>query len=176
MSVTFDVRTATKDLIVANLIQPVNPVGILTVFVSPEDDKDSGVGIELDTFPTIIIQKGLYNRTDSWKKVSQSLTEYTFWNEVIVYLAEEKYPDGDAQSLMEDWQTAIVAVLAPEPTLNGSCIRIETSDSGEFLFSRDGYFDWYTQDNRNKTSYWGVSFTMRVTIEVDYLENVGVSP
>ena len=100
MSVTFDVRDMMKSIIESDLIPPDSPAGALTVYVSPEDDE---AGIAVTAFPTIIIQKGLYSTVDSWKKKTQVDSEYTWWLEIICYLAEAVYPDWQAQKLVEDW-------------------------------------------------------------------------
>lgn len=177
MSVTFPVREAAKDLIVANIVQPALPAGTLRVFNSPDDENPAGAGpINHDSFPTIVVQKGLYAEVDTWRRHTQTESLYIWWLEIIVFLAKEYLPDWQSQKLVEDWQTAIANVILPQPTLNGTIEEIQTSDNGEFMFSRDGYYDWYTQDTRNPDSYWGIGFRMQVVQPYPYAEIVGVEP
>lgn len=179
MSVTFPVREAMKDLLIAGLVGaalPSLPSGTLVVYNSPDDDNPAGEGpITLDTFPTIIVQKGLYAEVDTWRRVTQSEVLYQWWLEIIVFLAEEKLPDWQAQKLVEDWQTAVANIILSQPTLNGTVEHIIQGDGGQFLYSRDGYYDWYTQDTANATSYWGIGFRMQVEQSYSFVETVGVS-
>ena len=175
MSVTYPVRNAVKSLLLANLVQPSEPDGDLAIFNSPEDDNPDLGPIRLESFPTIIVQKGLYGETDTWQRVTQIEDRYQWWLEIIVYLAEEKLPSWQAQKLVEDWQTAVANVLLAEPTLNGTIEHIIQGDNREFMYSRDGFFDWFTQDSRNPDSYWGIGFRMQVAQAYSYAENVGVS-
>ena len=124
MSVTYPVRNAVKSLLLANLVQPSEPDGDLAIFNSPEDDNPDLGPIRLESFPTIIVQKGLYGETDTWQRVTQIEDRYQWWLEIIVYLAEEKLPSWQAQKLVEDWQTAEANVLLAEPTLNGTIKHI----------------------------------------------------
>jgi hypothetical protein len=92
MAVTFTVREAVKDLLIAGLVGaalPDEPDGTLKVYNSPDDDDPDGIGpIVLTSFPTIIVQKGLYAETDTWRRYTQSDVMYQWWVEIIVYLAE----------------------------------------------------------------------------------------
>jgi hypothetical protein len=179
MSVTFPVREAVKDLLAAGLVGanlPSQPAGTLTIYNSPEDDDPAGIGpIVLTEFPTIIVQKGLYAETDTWRRHTQAETMYQWWLEIIVYLAEEKLPSWEAQKLVEDWQTAVANVILAQPTLNGTIEHIIQGEGGQFMFSRDGFFDWYTQSTRNPDSYWGIGFRMQVEMTYDFAEIVGVN-
>ena len=134
MSVTFPVREAMKDLLLANLVVPSEPDGDLTVYNSPDDDDPTLGPITLN-----------------------------------------KLPDWKAQKLVEDWQTAVANVILAQPTLNGTVEHIIQGDGGQFLYSRDGYYDWYTQDTSNATSYWGIGFRMQVEMDYSFAEIVGVS-
>jgi hypothetical protein len=176
MTVTFTVREAAKDLIVANIVKPSLPAGSLTVYNSPEDDDPAGAGpIVLTAFPTIIVQKGLYGDTDSWRRKTQVTTEYIWWLEIIAYLAEEKLPSWQAQKLAEDWQNALANVFLAQPTISGTVDHIVQADGGEFMYTRDGYYDWYTQSTQNPTSYWGVGLRMQVAQDYSFAEVVGVA-
>ena len=117
MSVTFPVREAMKDLLLANLVVPSEPDGDLTVYNSPDDDDPTLGPITLNSFPTIIVQKGLYAEVDTWRRHTQAEVMYQWWLEIIVFLAEEKLPDWKAQKLVEDWQTAVANVILAQPTL-----------------------------------------------------------
>ncbi len=176
MSVTFPVREAMKDLLLANLVVPSEPDGDLTVYNSPDDDDPTLGPITLNSFPTIIVQKGLYAEVDTWRRHTQAEVMYQWWLEIIVFLAEEKLPDWQAQKLVEDWQTAVANVILAQPTLNGTIEHIIQGDGGQFLYSRDGYYDWYTQDTANATSYWGIGFRMQVEMDYSFVETVGVQP
>ena len=176
MAVTFTVREAVKDLLEANLVKPSQPSGTLTVYNSPDDDNPAGAGpITLTEFPTIIVQKGLYGETDSWRRHTQVEVMYQWWVEIIVYLAKEKLPAWEAQKLVEDWQTAVADVILAEPTLNGTVEHIIQGENGQFMFSRDGFYDWYTQTTRNPDSYWGIGFRFQVEQAYSFAETVGVS-
>ena len=177
MSVTFPVREAMKELLLTELVQPAEPVGTLIVYNSPDDDDPDGAGpITLETFPTIVVQKGLYADVNPWRRKTQSWVHYVWWLEIIAYLQQEMWPDWQAQKLVEDWQTAIADVILANPTLKGTVEEIETADNGDFLFSRDGYFDWYRQDINTPDSYWGIGFRMQVVQEYPFAENLGVAP
>ena len=180
MSVTFPIREAVKDLLIAGLVGtalPSQPAGTLTVYNSPDDDNPAGAGpIVLVDFPTIVVQKGLYGETDPWRRVTQAHVNYIWWLEIIVYLAEEKLPSWQAQKLVEDWQTAVADIILAQPTLNGTVENIIQTDGGDFMFSRDGYFDWYTQSTRNPDSYWGIGFRFQVVQEYPFVETVGIAP
>lgn len=174
---TFAVREAVKDLLVGNIVQPTEPVGTLTVYNSPDDDDPAGAGpITLETFPTIVVQKGLYADTDPWHRRTQAEVSYVWWLEIACYLAVEELPSWQSQKLVEDWQTAVADVILAQPTLNGTVEHIVQGDNGEFMFSRDGYFDWYRQDGGTPDSYWGIGFRMQVSQEYPFAETVGVSP
>jgi hypothetical protein len=179
MSVTFPVREAVKDLLAAGLVGanlPSQPAGTLTIYNSPEDDDPTGIGpITLASFPTIIVQKGLYAETDTWRRYTQAEVYYQWWVEIIVYLAEEKLPSWEAQKLVEDWQTAVADVILAQPTLNGTVEHIIQGEGGQFMFSRDGFYDWYTQSTRNPDSYWGIGFRFQVEQAYSFAETVGVN-
>lgn len=176
MAVTFTVREAAKDLIVANLVKPTLPSGDLLVYNAPDDLDPSGEGpVTLETFPTVIVQKGLYGEVDNWQRVTQAEVRYLWWLEIIVYLAEEKLPSWEAQKLVEDWQTAVADVILAQPTLNGTVEEIVTEDNGNFMYTRDGFYDWYRQDTATPDSYWGIGFRMQVAQEYPFAETVGVS-
>jgi len=176
MAVTFTVREAVKDLLEANLVKPSQPSGTLTVYNSPDDDNPAGAGpITLTEFPAIIVQKGLYGETDTWRRYTQAEVFYQWWVEIIVYLAKEKLPAWEAQKLVEDWQTAVADVILAEPTLNGTVEHIIQGENGQFMFSRDGFYDWYTQSTRNPDSYWGIGFRFQVEQAYSFAETVGVS-
>jgi hypothetical protein len=98
------------------------------------------------------VQKGLYAETDTWRRYTQAEVYYQWWVEIIVYLAEEKLPSWEAQKLVEDWQTAVADVILAQPTLNGTVEHIIQGEGGQFMFSRDGFYDWYTQSTRNPDS------------------------
>ena len=176
MAVTFTVREAVKDLIVANIVQPGEPSGTLLVYNAPDDLNPLGEGpVTLETFPTIVVQKALYAEVDNWKRFTQVDVRYIWTLEITAYLTQEKLPNWEAQKLLEDWQTAIANVILAQPTLNGTVEEIITEDNGDFMFSRDGYYDWYRQDANTPDSYWGISFWMQVAQNYPYAETVGVS-
>lgn len=171
MSVTFAVRDAARDLLEDGLVPPALPADTPVFYVYPEDDE---AGIELVTFPTIIVQKGLYGDGDTWSRVTQSDLEYVWWLEFVVFLGKADLPDWEKTRMAEDWQNAMTAVILENPTLNETIDRILSSDNGQTIFSRDGFFDWYTQPTRNPDSYWGVGMRMQVVQSVTYAETVGV--
>lgn len=176
MSVTFTVREAVKDLIVANLVKPSLPSGDLLVYNAPDDLDPAGEGpVTLETFPTVVVQKGLYAEVDNWKRLTQAEVQYVWWLEIIVYLAQEELPSWEAQKLVEDWQTAMANVILAQPTLNGTVEEILTADNGDFMYSRDGFYDWFRQDTATPDSYWGIGFRMQVAQNYPFAENVGVS-
>lgn len=178
MSVTFTVRDTARDLLQANLVVPSLPGGTPAYYVYPEDDNPAGAvgGIELLDFPTIIVQKGLYGDGDTWSRVTQADLEYTYWLEFVAFLGKADLPDWDKTRMAEDWQNALTAVILKYPTLNGTIDRILSNDNGQTIFSRDGFYDWYTQPTRNPDSYWGVGMRMQVVQVVSYAETVGVDP
>ena len=175
MTVTFTVRGAARGLLEANLVPPALPSGTPVYYVYPEDDDPDGAGpVELATFPTILIQKGLYSISDPWRAVTQVDMEYTWWLEIIAFLGQKDLPDWEAVKMAEDWAIALINVFAPQPTINGTVERIDASDSGEKFYTRDGHYDWYTQDSHAPNSYFGVGLRMRVVQSVAYAETVGV--
>lgn len=171
MSVTFTVRDAARDLLVADLDAPDLPTDDPVFYVYPEDDE---TGITIETFPTIIIQKGLYGDSDTWSRVTQVDLEYTYWLEFMAFLGKADLPDWDKTRMAEDWQNALTAVILENPTLNGTIDRIVSSENGQTIFTRDGFLDWYTQPTREPNSYWGVSMRMQVVQTVTYAETLGV--
>jgi hypothetical protein len=172
MSTTSPVRTAVKTMLENDLVQPVLPAGTLTVYAYPEDGSDE---IKITTFPTIVVKKGVYDESDSWRRVTQSILHFPWWLEIIVFLSKSKLPDWQAQQLSEDWEHALATLLIQQPTLNGTIAHIIQGEGGEFLYFREGFWDWYTEDTRNPDSYWGVGVRMQVVQSYDYAETVGVN-
>lgn len=70
---------------------------------------------------------------------------------------------------------AVADIILAQPTLNGTVEHIIQGEGGQFMFSRDGFYDWYTQSTRNPDSYWGIGFRFQVEQAYSFAETVGVN-
>lgn len=169
-TVTFPVRETVKTIFQDELVQPFAPEGDLDIWILPEDEQAEENNEIPDSYPAILIQKAVYEVEDSWRRITQVDLDYVWTLEIVVLLAQSRLPDSDAQKLVEEWQTAVMNVIASNPTMRNAIEQIVQEDDGTFVRSRDGYYDKYVQQTTNPDSHWGIGFRMRVVQRYEYAE------